>query len=305
MSPTSGDAPGPVLVTGMHRSGTSLVARLLRSSGLRLGADTDLRGPAPDNPAGFFEHSALVDLGEDLLEACGGAWDLPPGLGPRSAGDPRVAHLRQRAIDLTGALAGPGPWGWKDPRASFSIPFWRDLLPTLRIVVCVRNPLEVAVSLKRRNQISFALGLALWDAHHRAIVEATEPGERLVTHHGAHFRGPEESRRLCERLGLEPLHPTVAGLEPALRRNVADLALADAGVDPATIELYRSLCQESGHEPADPPSTGRLDRSAIELSLVRGHLESRDRHVAALEAERDSLSERVAALEARLGEAGA
>ena len=42
-----------------------------------------------------------------------------------------------------------GVWGWKDPRNSLTLPFWQDLLPGLKTLIMVRNPLEVAHSMKR------------------------------------------------------------------------------------------------------------------------------------------------------------
>ena len=41
------------IVTGMHRSGTSAVARMLQVFGI--GLPGDLKGPAADNEKGFFE----------------------------------------------------------------------------------------------------------------------------------------------------------------------------------------------------------------------------------------------------------
>jgi hypothetical protein len=36
----------PVAIVGMHRSGTSMVAKLLQQAGLNLGAEADLMPPA-------------------------------------------------------------------------------------------------------------------------------------------------------------------------------------------------------------------------------------------------------------------
>ncbi len=77
-------AVAPIAITGMHRSGTSMITRALHDSGLRLlgtGAD-QLIEAADDNPEGFWENKAIVDCNEELLEATGGAWDNPPLLPP-------------------------------------------------------------------------------------------------------------------------------------------------------------------------------------------------------------------------------
>ena len=50
----------PVAIVGMHRSGTSMVAKLLQQAGLFLGEEADLMPPAEENPEGFFEHLGFV-----------------------------------------------------------------------------------------------------------------------------------------------------------------------------------------------------------------------------------------------------
>jgi len=62
-----------VCIAGMHRSGTSMVARLLSDCGVYLGSPQDLLPPQPDNPKGYFEHKGMLALNEALLEHLGGA----------------------------------------------------------------------------------------------------------------------------------------------------------------------------------------------------------------------------------------
>ena len=51
----------PILIAGMHRSGTSMVAELLYRCGLALGAEDQLFLPAnEDNPAGYWEISTVL-----------------------------------------------------------------------------------------------------------------------------------------------------------------------------------------------------------------------------------------------------
>ena len=63
----------PIAITGMHRSGTSMITRALHDSGLHLlGTDADeFIDAADDNPEGFWENKAIVACNEDLLEATG------------------------------------------------------------------------------------------------------------------------------------------------------------------------------------------------------------------------------------------
>ena len=64
----SGAADGlAVCIAGMHRSGTSMVARILSECGVYLGEPTELLPPAPDNVAGPFEHKEFLQLNDEVL----------------------------------------------------------------------------------------------------------------------------------------------------------------------------------------------------------------------------------------------
>src|SRR5262245_32561331 len=109
--------PG-ICVAGMHRAGTSMVARLLNLCGVWLGPDDELVPAAPDNPAGFWEHVSFVGLNEILLAAAGGTWDRPPARPAGWADAPRLDEMVLAGRELATRLAAAGPWAWKDPRNS-------------------------------------------------------------------------------------------------------------------------------------------------------------------------------------------
>jgi hypothetical protein len=45
----------PILICGMHRSGTSLIAQMLAACGLYLGEQSDMMQAHPhDNPSGYW-----------------------------------------------------------------------------------------------------------------------------------------------------------------------------------------------------------------------------------------------------------
>jgi hypothetical protein len=297
-----------VVIAGMHRSGTSMVAKALSSAGLYLGPESELIPPAPDNPSGFFEHEAFVRLNDDLLAATGGAWDHPPPAAPMAADDSRVVLLAERARELVEELAIVPRWGWKDPRVSLTIRFWLDVVPELWVIVCVRHPLEVALSLKRRNNTSYAHGLSLWHSYYETVLDAAPAERLLVTHYDAHFRDrASEAARLLEFAGLPDvgLAEAQAALEQELRHHTIDVGLAEAGVDPATVELYGRLRELAG-DPAKPvppgsePGPARVERTAADIALLKKTLAERSRQIATVTDERDVLRERTSALE-RLG----
>ena len=56
-----------VCIAGMHRSGTSMVARLVNLLGVDLGPEGEQPRPAPDNVAGFWEDPRFVALSDEAL----------------------------------------------------------------------------------------------------------------------------------------------------------------------------------------------------------------------------------------------
>ena len=138
----------PICIAGAHRSGTSMVTRLLHECGLYLGAESDLMPAQADNPDGFWEHLRFVALNDEILNSLGGAWDLPPNLTENFASN-RLDPLREKARALVHQFVETGIWGWKDPRNSLTWPFWKAVLPSLKTLIVVRNPLEVAYSMRK------------------------------------------------------------------------------------------------------------------------------------------------------------
>src|SRR5919201_6241280 len=127
-----------------------MVTRLLHACGLYLGPKHELMPSQADNPDGFWEHLGFVALNDELLSQLGGAWDLPP---PRDEDfrDARLDPWRMKARLLIDRFGSAAVWGWKDPRNSLTLPFWQDLLPGLKTIIVVRNPLEAAQSMPKRN----------------------------------------------------------------------------------------------------------------------------------------------------------
>jgi hypothetical protein len=69
----------PVCILGMHRSGTSMITRLLNLCGLYLGREEAMLPPSPeDNPDGYWENQSITDLNEEILASLGGSWSRPP-----------------------------------------------------------------------------------------------------------------------------------------------------------------------------------------------------------------------------------
>jgi hypothetical protein len=235
----------PVCIAGMHRSGTSMVAKLLADSGVHLGAPDEMLPASPENAEGYYEHADIVRINDEVLAALGGAWDVPPRVETGWEADPKFEPLRDKAREAVARLAAHERWGWKDPRNSLTLPFWRSVVGELRVVHCVRHPFEVAESLTRRGASSPRFGHDLWVEHNRRLLADTEPGERIVTHYASYFRdAPRELARVREFLGLGAALGDAAPSE-ALRHNEAP-GLANEALPDDVLRCYAALCAEAG-----------------------------------------------------------
>ncbi len=158
-----------VLVAGVHRSGTSAATRLLNLAGLDL---PRTMMPANDaNVRGYFESRPIYEAHEALFREAGTTWD---DLSPFPPSDWRSQPWAEEWIDRLAALVDSefedSPFFvLKDPRICRLLPIWSVVLERLGIEVVylltVRNPLEVASSLKRQYGIRHHRALLLWLDH--------------------------------------------------------------------------------------------------------------------------------------------
>ncbi len=225
-----------------------MLTKLLHTCGLYVGPESELMPAQADNPDGFWEHLRFVALNDELLSELGGAWDLPPRPDENFT-SARLDPLRLKAQLLIEQFDSVSVWAWKDPRNSLTLPFWQQLLPNLKILIVVRNPLEVAHSMRERNGTSYSLGLRLWEIYNRRLIEAATGKERLVTHYDSFFQEPElELRRIADFIGLPDAQVVSAAALVKKRRRHTHFTLEhliDARVAPGVIELYRALIGEA------------------------------------------------------------
>jgi hypothetical protein len=306
-----------------------MVARLLNLCGLYLGQEGDLLPPNYANPEGYWENARFVNLNDSILAEYGGGWDRLPTFRRGWYSSTAALPYRAEAAALIKTFRRHRHWGWKDPRNSVTIPFWADLLPDMKVVVCLRSPLEVAQSLAVRGASSQAFSFELWLQYNRRLVGAIPASRRIVTHYASYYREPRrELRRLLEFLGI---HPSAKDFDAAIlsikspRQNQATLLDLLADQPPyEVVKSYQALCAEAGpiygelatHEPAVP----RLSRTKY-LAFVKNlqretdqreasekaralaaELATRDAQLAALAAQESEREARAASLATQLAE---
>ena len=133
----------PLLITGLPRSGTSLVAGILGQLGLWLGT-TVPGGPA--NPKGFFEHIGLREQANKRILARLGCDPLGVRKLPLLSNLPRVDRFREHIKNLLDAdhYDDISPWGFKDAKLTLLWPVWRDAFPEAQWLV-VHRPRELVI----------------------------------------------------------------------------------------------------------------------------------------------------------------
>jgi hypothetical protein len=214
-----------VCVSGMHRA-ASFAARVIELLGVSLGDAPGLMGPGPDNAAGYFENRAVTELDDVLLAELGGSWDRPPVLRPGWEHDPALDHFREQASAIVRDTFGPagtspGTIGFKDPRLSLLLPFWRTVLPIRATIVLVRDPHEVIASLGRRKfRVDPTQSAVLWV---RYLLAATrhDPDHLLVRQADFFDDLPATLDRIARHVGVatpaaDQLAAIQAHFDPAL-----------------------------------------------------------------------------------------
>jgi hypothetical protein len=145
-----------IIVSGVHRSGTSAVARLVNLLGADIGGD--LLPKNRNNCRGYWESQSVVNIHANLLKAVGTVADpfdpAPLRADWLTTGFAREAKSRL-ADRIRSEFAASHVFVVKDPRISRLLPLWVELLSDLKIapvvVVPFRNPLEVVASLAQRD----------------------------------------------------------------------------------------------------------------------------------------------------------
>lgn len=169
-----------ILLVGMHRSGTSLAASLLKSLGVTMPGPW--RAGDGHNQHGYHEWLEVRDLQEQLLIDLDRFWPSAAGTLPLPADwlDQAVSLRAMERLEtmLRHEADHPrGPWAIKDPRTSLLLPLWRRVAERLglrlRLVQALRDPAAVTLSLLERDGPGVGMtsqrAQHLWWHHHQRI----------------------------------------------------------------------------------------------------------------------------------------
>ncbi len=182
----------------MHRTGTSVLVRMLEAMGFYAGDDADFSPPTPHDPLDYREHKLVWGINETALQWVGKAWDDPVDVNWDLLAAARRADVLGAINQAIAVLDTHSHWVAKDPRLCLTLPLWR-MVSEPTCVLTHRNPLEVAHSLRSRDGIPLFGGIALWEAYQRSALRHSQGLARIVV---GFAEMAEEPAAFADRLAL-------------------------------------------------------------------------------------------------------
>jgi hypothetical protein len=235
-----------VVVLGVHRSGTSLLAAGIESLGAYLGGN--VLTESQENQKGFFENKEIVDFNERLLSALGGRWD-----NPLFDGESALRERSENALDVwyreadkifKDNFSARSFIAIKDPRLCQLIPFWKRVFVAngyskhnTFYAHIVRHPMEVAYSQQKRLEKQpgfYGLGknpleaVALWVSLTCQALRSVDSDHNLVMSYAQLLDEPKcQLERLAELIEVSPSGDSVSTyyrsfIERSMRHNTVD-----------------------------------------------------------------------------------
>ena len=261
-----------IVVAGMHRAGTSVVARGLMALGLDMG-DALMSADPRMNARGFFEDLDIVAMDDALLDAQGADWKslaLLDGIDWR-AGEHAAARDAARRL-LAAKLARTGRFAFKDPRVPRLISFWRCVFDEARVddayVIAVRHPRAVIDSLAARDGLDPRRSAWLWLTHLLCALRYTHGRPRVVVDYDLMIEAPHrELARIAHALALPPHAPAQAHADSFAREFVSgELRHAHYAADESTAGLPAGVAE--AHALAQ--RLARDDASVSDAGVIAG-----------------------------------
>jgi len=154
-----------IIVLGMHRSGTSMLTRVLSLAGCHL--PRTLMAAGVGNELGHWESEAIVKFDDEVLSEAGSDWRDWQAVNPGWYASPAYEQALNRGVDvMRSEYEGSSFFVVKDPRMCKLMPLWRDVFSQAQVeplyVISVRRAGDVAASLEARGIDEPAYGTSAW-----------------------------------------------------------------------------------------------------------------------------------------------
>lgn len=244
-----------ICILGMHRSGTSTVTRAVNLLGVHLGTPVKMMPANPENPGGYWEHLEVNDFQKRLMKQLERSWDTANPLPERWLQSAAVRPFKDELATIVAAnFSGYSRWAWKEPQTCLLLPLWLETLAQANVglscLFVVRNPVDVASSLMRRNGIPFEKALGIW-LHYNIVALREAAGLPIVflSYERLLAAWEPELRRCAAGLGLEwperdePLRQSIESfIDPSLGHYRSPPSRLRE-LPPPVLELYQALSE--------------------------------------------------------------
>ena len=195
----------------------------LDALGLDFGEHHEFYAADQWNEKGYHERRDIVDLNSRIITG----FSRTQGAASSALG--KVKYLTQpsrEAIERRGRTLRPqvelmasdlGDMFVKDPRFTLTTDCWHPHIS--HIVVCLRRPDQVALSLKRRQRVPLALSYRFWDYHARAVLAIEH--ERVHYLDFDHIAGASPDTELAGLSRFLGIEVSPAEMKSTLRSHLA------------------------------------------------------------------------------------
>ena len=173
-----------LLITGMHRSGMSVLLECLDLLGVSIGKSKS--GKYSGNGAQTTATNEITTTHDVLLRDLGCKWDMVGAL-PGDWMETRAAkNARERVRNIIkNNFSKNGLWAVADPRLSRLMPLWQSVLQEMNLtpgfLLTIRHPWEVAQSLKKNCRMDIGHGHLLWLALNKEAFDLCQSSPYTVT----------------------------------------------------------------------------------------------------------------------------
>ncbi len=194
----------PVIVLGMHHSGTSILAEILHRSGVFMQANMR-----------HHESKFFVEINDELVMGGDANWARLPIMSVNEVMS-KLEAVRHRVEKkgfqkyLEAGYDGRSRWGFKDPRACVTLPLYLEIFPNAQLLHIARNENDVAVSLSNNEKKGLGrnVDLEFWkELQRQYVARAREFGQRHKSYYEFRYedfclRPVEVMQNVFEFLGL-------------------------------------------------------------------------------------------------------
>jgi len=182
-----------VLILGMHRCGTSLLAGCISHFGYWIG-DRIMKADE-DNPKGYFENRDITNINESILNMLSLKWDsnTPPKAGFQHQIE--LSHYKKAKKIVNKLLVESNKILIKDPRNCILYPFWALLFKQMELeykcIIIYRNPIESAYSIEKRRKKQNSIEIThenilknmdLWLSYYQQLFKDISKGYYLISY---------------------------------------------------------------------------------------------------------------------------